>query len=483
MNDKMKNKIKNHFKKYMEKWLLGLILSFGFFLRIFKLQEPPLWVDEAISSIASKNILIKFVPILDSGMLYSRAYFFHYIQAFFLMFKENDFFTRFPSVIFGVLTIYLGYKIGKEYSKSGGILTALFMSVFYLEVFYSRQARFYQLFQLMFFASIYFLYKSYEPKKKKQNITYLIFALISLLICIDTQIAGLVLAPFFVLHILYFNRPRYLAIIPAIPLIQKIIPAKSLASGTKESAMNYSSSYFEFARNIHYMLIIVIPGVIFSFYKKFRLSILIVVPSIILLLGVFTLKTFALRYAYFIVFPLVLYFSLTLAYLYDKYGNSMLIAIFAVLIIPSNLIYPFTAGNIINPIDYNFYDYSAPEINMKNIPAELMIELQNENNKLISFFSSSVEWYIRKPDYVIPFTMDGRAEDQISYNNSQGRSVDVYSGAEIYKEKPNGKYYVIEDYFSVTKLKPKQRERYNLLIKGCEIVFQNSDVKIRECNM
>jgi hypothetical protein len=59
----------------------------------------------------------------------------------------------------------LAYFIGKEYSKSGGIISALFFAVFYLEVFFSRQARYYQLFQLAFFASLYFLYKSKENPK------------------------------------------------------------------------------------------------------------------------------------------------------------------------------------------------------------------------------------------------------------------------------------------------------------------------------
>ena len=96
-------------------------------------------------------ILEKGFPIFDSGLVYSRAYAFHYIEAFFLLFGQNEFMARFPSVIFGMLTIILAYFIGKEYSKSGGLISALFMAVFYLEVFYSRQARFYQLFQLMFF--------------------------------------------------------------------------------------------------------------------------------------------------------------------------------------------------------------------------------------------------------------------------------------------------------------------------------------------
>lgn len=126
----MKNKLN------LEIILVSLIFIFAFFLRVYSLGTPSLWIDEATSSIAAEKILEKGIPIFDSGMVYSRAYTFHYVQAFFLMFGQTEFLARFSSVIFGLLTILLAYFIGKEYSKSGGIISALFMSVFYLEVFF-----------------------------------------------------------------------------------------------------------------------------------------------------------------------------------------------------------------------------------------------------------------------------------------------------------------------------------------------------------
>src|SRR3989344_3423260 len=178
------------------------ILFFAFVIRVVYLGNSALWIDEAISGIASQEILEKGVPVLDSGLLYGRALFFHYLQAGSLLFGVNDFTLRIISVLFGLLTIILGYFIGNEYTKgkSGGIITALFLAVFYLEVFYSRQGRFYQLFQLMFFLSLFLLYKSKDKK-------ILIWpALISFFIVINTQVAGLVLVPFFFIHILLYNR-------------------------------------------------------------------------------------------------------------------------------------------------------------------------------------------------------------------------------------------------------------------------------------
>jgi len=194
--------------KKVEITLLAAILLFAFFIRIYALGNAPFWIDESISSIASTSILEKGLPIFDSGAMYNRALVFHYIQAFFLNFGSTDFMARFFSVICGLLTVFLAYKIGKEYSKSGGLISALFMAVFYLEVFYSRQARFYQLFQLMFFLSLYLLYKS------KENPKFIYLALISFFITVDTQIAGFILIPFFIGHMLIYNKKqKYLSFI------------------------------------------------------------------------------------------------------------------------------------------------------------------------------------------------------------------------------------------------------------------------------
>lgn len=456
--------------------LISVILIFAFFIRVYNLGNAPLWVDEATSSMASKMILVKGLPIFDSGLLYSRAYVFHYFQSFFMLFGQTDFFVRFISVIFGLLTIVLVYFIGKEYSKSGGIISALFMAVFYLEIFFSRQARFYQLFQLMFFLSLYLLYKS------KKNPNYLYFALVSFLITLDSQIEGLVLAPFFIIWILIYQKKwkKYLAIIPAIPLVWKAITVFGLSSGSVENAVNYVGNYFSYASNVIYLFILSIPGIIWSFKKNKKLTLLIIIPSIITLIGVFSLQTFALRYSYFFVFPLILYFSLLISFLYEKYGKIMIVLIIILLIIPSNLFFPQTFVNVIKPVDYNFNDYSAPATNYKIIPENVLDELRNSENVLISYFSSDIEWYVRKPDFVLPFSMDGRGEDQISMNSSKGL-VDRYSGALILKERPEDKYYLIGDSFSVSKLKDKQREFLEELTEGCEEIYDAEDLKIYRC--
>jgi len=508
--------VKNKKSFNYELMFLVLILIFGFFLRVYELGYSPFWIDEATSTMASKMIVEKGVPIFDSGLVYSRAYVFHYIQAFFLLFGMTDFDARLISVVFGMLTIVLAYFIGREYSKAGGILAALFTAVFYLEVFFSRQARFYQLFQLMFFLSIYLLYKSGEVKNKDKNKSeskieseryqtiYLVLSIIAFFIALDTQIAALVLAPFLIIHILFYNTKynKYFAIIPLIPLIQKFMPVFSLSSFSSgslgssgssdplEVVTNYASLYFDFTENLRYLLILFIPGVLVSGIKKWKLTILMILPSIIMLVGIFSLQTFALRYAYFMVFPIIIYSSVLVGFLYNKIGKIVILIVLFLLIFPSNLVYPYTYVNIIKPINYNhgYSDYSSPETDYKSVPENIIAKLRDKNNTLISLFSSDVEWYIRKPDYVIPFSMTGIGEDQISFNKTingvrTAEMVDSYSGALILTNKTELKkpYYVTADTFSVSKLKAGQKQRLDKLVEGCEVVYNAEDLKVYGC--
>jgi hypothetical protein len=465
--------MKVKFSLYEKIWL-SVIISFGAFLRLYQLGKPAFWVDEATSANVAISIMHSGLPVLFSGGNSVGALFLHYSMALFgLIFGSSEFSFRLVSVIFGLLTIVLAFFIGKEYSKSGGIISALFFSVFYLEVFFSRQSRYYQLFQLAFFASIYFLYKS------KDRPIFLLPAIICLFITIDTHIEGLILAAFFVAHILIFNRKQWFAaLISAIPLISKLLPAAGLSSGSIVS--NYASRYLASISNMFYLLILFVPGLILSFIKKRRLTLLLVLPSLFTLVGIFSLETFAMRYSYFFMFPLLLYSALLFSFIYDKYGKWMLIPIIFLIIIPSNLFFPQTYVNVIRPIDYNLNDYSAPFTDYKAVPAEIIQELKS-NVTLISYYSPDVSYYIRKPDYVLPFSLDGRGEDQVSFNNSLNQTVDRYSGALILDKIPVKPYHLIVDSFSVSKLKPNQMENFKTLSENCSLLYNQQDVKIFKC--
>jgi hypothetical protein len=472
----MKN-LNKFIKQHKTAILLTIILLFGLFLRIYALGTPPFWVDESISTSASLSILEKGFPISDGDMNH-KTYFLHYSMALFLSIAQTEFFARIVSVIFGLLTIFLAFKVGEEYSNSTGLISALFFTVFYLEVFFSRQSRYYQLLQLAFFASLYFLYKSKEKPKY-----YLPLSILAFFIALDTQLQALVLAPFIILHILYFNKKHWLySIFPIVPLATRFLKLFNLTPGTeqiRETAVNYASRYFSYTSNMLYLLILFIPGTILGFMKNKRLTLTFLLSSIITLIGIFALKTFAFRYAYFFVFPLLLFTAVLFGYLYDKYGKTIFIPLFLLILIPSNLFFPHTYINVFTPINYHFNDPSAPYTDYKILPEELKQEMIG--SKLISYFASDVEFYIKKPDFVVPFGLNGLTPDQVSINNSQGQLVDRYSGALILQDIPEKPYFLTADRFSTSKLFPNQRQFLNQLTNNCTKAYSNHDLEIFKC--
>ncbi len=102
------------------------------------------------------------------------------------------------SVLVGLGTIVLAFYVGRELGGKDeskrdvtGLVAALFTSVFFLEVSYSTEARFYQFFQLFFFLSLYWLYKSRSEQR------YGWWACAALAVLLDTHLAGLVVVPVF----------------------------------------------------------------------------------------------------------------------------------------------------------------------------------------------------------------------------------------------------------------------------------------------
>jgi hypothetical protein len=487
------------FGKYsIQIWVILLItiLLFGLFLRVSFLDVPSFWVDESISSNAAVKILEKGFPIFDSGAFYSRALVFHYSQALsMIIFGINDFGARFPSVIFGLLTVFLAYLFGKEFSgKKAGLMTAFFCSIFFLEVFYSRQARFYQLFQLMFFATIYFSYKA------KEKFNYFYISLITFVLAIDTQIAGIVLAPFLLYSfvfgkkidfkkldlkkIILENKIKTIIVgLIGLFLIDRIRTAINISTSNTELIFLYITSYFGFFSNTLIIIILSLIGGYYCFKEKKELTLLLLTPTVLLLILIFFVDLFAFRYIYFIAFPIIVFFSLMFYYVSKKYDKFLLILFFVVIFFTSNLFNPFIYSTVLVPIQRNYNDFSAPEINYKNIPSELLTELKQEESKIITLYSPHVEWYIKKPYLIIPFSMSGKGSNTISrYNPKIDKNVDVYSGQEFVNEKPSFDFYFIGDNFSLFKLKPFQITHLNTIIDNCVELYKNNSIVIKKCS-
>lgn len=160
--------------------MIWLILISGFLLRLLSLNQS-FWLDEAINVMAVKTFSL-------SGLLTQ------YIVADFhppgwlvilwvwgKLFGFTETAARMPSVIFGTLTIFIVYLIGKNLiSKKLGIVAALLLSINPLHIYYSQEARMYALAALAVAVNMLLVIKII--KGEKINLIFLIISNLGILI-------------------------------------------------------------------------------------------------------------------------------------------------------------------------------------------------------------------------------------------------------------------------------------------------------------
>ena len=138
--------------------LVALIIA-GSLLRAYALGAQSLWFDEAISTNAAIAVLENGRPTFPSGQEYWRA-FPHTLAmvASMALFGTGEAAARAPSVLFGVATIGVTYWLGREVGGPRvGLLAAALVTFASWEIAWSRQARMYQLLQLLYVLALVLL--------------------------------------------------------------------------------------------------------------------------------------------------------------------------------------------------------------------------------------------------------------------------------------------------------------------------------------
>lgn len=147
--------------------VLLAILLIGSFLRIYRLNFKGLWLDEILTIIPAKSNTIS--GVLASTSVYNISPPLDFIIVhFFLQFGNNDFITRLPSALFGILSIVLIFIVAKSlFGTKEGMISALLLSIAPMHIWYSQEARMYSLFVFLSLLSILFFYKAIVADEKK----------------------------------------------------------------------------------------------------------------------------------------------------------------------------------------------------------------------------------------------------------------------------------------------------------------------------
>ncbi len=171
--------------------LAAAFILAGSYLRLVSLNSQPYWLDEGYTVLASLAIMEKGASVLDSGQPYFCPLYCYPAAFLGKISSPSAKAFRLPAAVFGVLLLVLIYAFAQKLFNYRVALLSLFFSTFsYYQIAWSRQARWYTLFALLFLAAWYYFFKFCSIKKKKK-ISFVLVALFTFLAILAHKIAYL----------------------------------------------------------------------------------------------------------------------------------------------------------------------------------------------------------------------------------------------------------------------------------------------------
>src|SRR3989338_2391488 len=136
--------------------LLALILLLGSFLRIYKLGEESFWLDEGDTF---KSTEFTVPQVIEKIYVYSTVFpefwgegagsvplYYSLINYWTKIFGLNEFKLRLFSALFGILSIYLIFAVGKFlFNYQIGLIAAFILAINHQHIYFSQEARMYSM--------------------------------------------------------------------------------------------------------------------------------------------------------------------------------------------------------------------------------------------------------------------------------------------------------------------------------------------------
>lgn len=151
--------------------MILLILILATILRLINLDQS-LWLDEATQAILSQNSIY--------SIIFQRGVDFHpplsyLIMHFWIKIGAFEIWLRIPSVIFGILTVWLTYKLAMNiFNKKIAMLATFFMAINPYHIYYSQEVRMYSPAAFFGLLSVFFLNLLLVKKQIHYSISYIL---------------------------------------------------------------------------------------------------------------------------------------------------------------------------------------------------------------------------------------------------------------------------------------------------------------------
>jgi len=144
---------------------LFAILALSLLVRLISLNQS-LWFDESGTVTAVRQTaLVPLINVYSIGDFHPPGYFVM-LWGWVRIFGSSEVASRLPSVIFGVLTVFLTYLIAKKlFSEKTGLLASFLLALAPLHIYYSQEARMYSFAAFAVALSFYALLKLLKMEK------------------------------------------------------------------------------------------------------------------------------------------------------------------------------------------------------------------------------------------------------------------------------------------------------------------------------
>lgn len=160
-------------------WAFLLILLGACLLRLLTAWGKTFWFDEAISWSFARESIPKMV---SATLADNHPPLYYFLLHFWLKFDQAEFFLRLPSLVFGLVSIFLVYQIAKElFSKKIALIAMLIFSLSPLQVYFSAETRMYSLWVMLILVTFHCFLKICQKPQKPQPIYFLLFTIFNLL--------------------------------------------------------------------------------------------------------------------------------------------------------------------------------------------------------------------------------------------------------------------------------------------------------------
>ncbi len=148
---------------------LIVIIFVALALRLFQLGRQSLWYDEGVSFYMTRLGLAEMMRWTAYDI--QPPLYYLILRLWVLLFGPSEFSLRFPSLIFGLLTVPLVYLVGRRlFDRATGLVAAALAAIAPLYLWYSQEARMYTLLTFLCLLSSYLLLLAIdevEPKKRR----------------------------------------------------------------------------------------------------------------------------------------------------------------------------------------------------------------------------------------------------------------------------------------------------------------------------